>query len=93
VRVLLHCLFQFFLMVGQQSMDPLVGFVTDGVNLRSKILPRKSLILIEQRLNLVVVFLQQRPDLLLLFRSQFQVFGQVSKFLVDGSRPMNIMAR
>ena len=54
---LLHCFFQFFLVVCKQSMNLVVRFVTDGVNLRTKLLPRSFPILIEQRLNLVVVLL------------------------------------
>ena len=65
---LLHRFFQFFLVIGKQSMNLAMRFVTDGVDLRSKILPRSCRILIEQRLNLIVVLLKQRPDLPLLFR-------------------------
>jgi hypothetical protein len=64
-------------------VDLVVRIVADGVNLRTKILPRSCRILIEQRLNPVMVLLQQRPDLLLLLRSQLQIFRQASKFLVN----------
>jgi hypothetical protein len=79
-----HRLFQFFLVIGKQSMNlAAVRFVADSVNLRTKLLPRCRRILVEQRLNLVIVLLKQRPDLLLLFRSQLQIFRKASKFLVD----------
>ena len=74
---LLHRLFQFFLVIGQQSMDLLVRFVADRVNLRTELLARSVRILVKQRLNLVVVLLKQRPDLLLLFRSQLQIFRKL----------------
>jgi len=80
---LLHRLFQFFLMIRKQGMNLAVRFVTDSVNLRTKLLPRSFRILIEQRLNFIVVLLKQRPDLLLLFRSQLQILGKASKFLID----------
>ena len=65
----LHRLFQFFLVVGKQSMNLAVRFVADSVNLGTKLLPRRCRILIEQRLNPIMVLLKQRPDLLLLFPS------------------------
>ena len=88
---LLHRLFQFFLVISKQGMNLAVRFVADSVNLRTKILPRSFRILIEQRLNPIVVLLKQRPDLLLLFRSQLQIFRKASKFLVDRLRRMNIL--
>jgi len=91
MATLLHRLFQFFLMVGKQSMDLAVRFVADRVNLRTKFLPRSLRILVEERLNLIVVLLKQRPDLLLLFRSQLQIFRQVSKFLLDRLRRMDML--
>ena len=80
---LLHRLFQFLLVVGKQSMNLMVRFVADCVNLRTKFLPRSFRILIEQRLNPIMVLHKQRPDLLLLLRSQFQIFRKTSKFLID----------
>jgi len=65
---LLHRLFQFFLAIGEQSMNLVVRFVTDGMDLRSKLLPRSCRILIKQRLNPIMVLVKNRPDLLLLFR-------------------------
>jgi hypothetical protein len=88
---LLHRLFQFFLMIGQQSMNLAVGIVADSVNLRAELLPRSCRILIEQRLNLIVVLVKQRADLLLLFWSQLQIFCEVSKFLVDRLRRMDML--
>ena len=35
-----HRLFQFFLVISKQSVNLAIRFVTDRVNLRSKILPR-----------------------------------------------------
>jgi hypothetical protein len=72
-------------------MNFTVRFVADGVNLRTELLPRSCRILVEQRLNLVVVLLKQRPDLLLLFRSQFQIFRKTGKFLVDRLWRMNTL--
>ena len=88
---LLLRLFQFFLVISQQSMNLVVRFVADRVNLRSKPLPRGCWILVEQRLNLIVVLLKQRPDLLLLFRSQLQIFRKTSQLLVDRLRPMDVL--
>jgi hypothetical protein len=79
----LHRLFRFFLVVSQKSMNFAVRFVADSVNLRRKLLPRSVRILVERRLNLVMVLLKQRPDLLLLFRSQLQIFCKVSELLID----------
>jgi hypothetical protein len=69
--------------IRQQSMNLAVRFVADRVNLRTKLLPPRFRILIEQCLYLIVVFVKQRADLLLLFRSQLQVFRKLRKFLVD----------
>ena len=80
---LYHRFFQFFLVICKQSMNLVVRFVADSVNLRTKLLPRSFRILIEQRLNPIVVLLKQRPNLLLLFCGQLQIFRKVSEFLVD----------
>jgi hypothetical protein len=88
---LLHGLFQFFLVIGKQCMNLAVRFVADSVNLRTKLLPRSFRILVKQRLNLIVVLLKQRPHLLLLFRSQLQIFRKASKFLVDRLRCMDML--
>jgi hypothetical protein len=68
---LLHRLFQFLLVISKQGMNLAVRFVADSVNLRSKLLPRSCRILIEQRLDPIVVLVKQRPDLLLLLRPHF----------------------
>ena len=81
--VSLHRLFQFFLVISKQSMNFAVRFVADSVNLRRKLLPRSVRILVEQRLNLVMVLVKQRPDLPLLFRSQLQTFCKVNELLID----------
>jgi hypothetical protein len=88
---LLHCLFQLLLVIAKQGMDLTMRFVADSVNLRAEILARSIRILIEQRLNPIVVLLKQRPDLLLLLRSQLQIFRKASKFLVDGLRRMDVL--
>jgi hypothetical protein len=88
---LLHRLFQFFLVISQQSMNLAVRFIADSVNLRAKLLPRSVRILVEQSLNPVVVRVKQRPDLLLLFRSQLQIFREPGKFLVDRLRRMDLL--
>jgi len=64
-------------------MNLAVSIVADSVYLRSKLLPRLCGILIEHRLNPIVVLLKQRPDLLLLSWSQLQIFRELSEFLVD----------
>jgi hypothetical protein len=61
-----HRLFQFLLVISKQGMNLALRFVADSVNLRSKLLPRSCRILIEQRLDPIVVLVKQRPDLLLL---------------------------
>ena len=86
-----HRLFQLFLVIGEQSMNLVMRFVADGVNLRTKLLTRCSRIVIEQRLNLVVVLHKKKPDLRLLFPSQLQVFREPSKFLVDRLRRMDAL--
>lgn len=64
----LHRSLQFLLMVCKQRVNLAVRFVANCVDLRSKVFPRSCRILVEQGLNLVLVFLEQRPHLLLLFR-------------------------
>ena len=86
-----HRLFQFFLVISKQSMNLAMCFVTDSMNLRTKLLPRSRRILIEQGLNQIVVLLKQRPDLVPLFRSQLQLFRKAGKFLVDRLRRMDML--
>jgi hypothetical protein len=88
---LLHRRFQFFLVISKQSMNLTMRFVADSVNPGTKLLPRSCRILIEQRLNPIMVLFKQRPDLPLLFRSQFQIFRKASKFLVDRLRRMDML--
>jgi hypothetical protein len=88
---LLHRLFQLFLVIGQQSMNLAVRLVTDGMDLRSKLLPRKCRVFVEQGLNLIMMLLKKRPDLLLLLRSQLQIFSKASKLLVDRLRSMDML--
>jgi len=87
----LHRPFQFFLVIGKESVNLAVGFVADRVNLWGKIPPRCCWVFIEHGLYLVVMVLKQRPDPLLLFRSQFQIFSKASKFLVDRLRRMDML--
>ena len=63
---LLHRLFQFFLVVRKQSVNFTVRFVADRVDLWIEIPTRSVWILVEERLNLVVVLLKEWPDLSLL---------------------------
>jgi hypothetical protein len=88
---LLHPFLQFSLVIGKQSMNLAVRLVADRVNLWTKLLPRSGRILIEQRLNPVVVLLEQRPDLLLLLWSQLQILRKPSKFLVHRLRRMDLL--
>ena len=76
-------------MLGEEGVNLAVGLVADRVDLRRELLARDSRILVEQCLDLVLVFLKQRPDLLLLFRGQFEVFGQMGEFLIDRAGTMN----
>ena len=55
---LLHRLFQLLLVIAQQGMDFTVRFLADRVNLRTELLARSVRILIEQRLNPVVVLIK-----------------------------------
>jgi hypothetical protein len=80
---LLHRRFQLFLVTGKQSMNLAMRFIADRVNLRTKFLSRIRRVLIEQRLDIVMVLLKQRPNLLLLFRRQLEIFREASKFLID----------
>ena len=88
---LLHRLFQVFLVIAKQLMNLAVCFVADRMNLRSKLLPRSCRILIEQLLNLIVVLLEKRPNLLLLLRSQLEIFRKASEFLVDRLWSMDML--
>src|ERR1700740_1258967 len=81
--MVVHRLLPFFLVIGQQGVNLVVRVVADGVNLRSKLLPRRFRIFIEQRLNPIMMLLKQRAHLLLLFWSQLQIFRELSEFFVD----------
>jgi len=72
-------------------MNLAVRVVADSVNLLVKLLPRSCRILIQHRLNPIMVLLKQRPDLLLLFRGQLQILRKASKFLVDRLRRMDML--
>jgi len=89
VHTLHHRSFQLFLAVGQQGVNFTVRGGADGVNLFSECLAGGSWILIEQRLNLVVMFLKQRSNLFLLFWSQLQILCQVIEFLIHRSRTVD----
>jgi hypothetical protein len=87
---LLHRLFQLLLVIAEQGMDFAMCFLADGVDLRSELLARSVWILIEQRLNPVVVLLEQGLDLPLLFSGQFEIPCQAREFLIDGLRCMDM---
>ena len=48
-----HRFFQFFLVIGKQSVNLAARFVADRMNLWAKLLSRGPQILIQQRLNLI----------------------------------------
>jgi hypothetical protein len=48
-----HRFFQFFLVIGKQSVNLAAPFVADRMNLWAKLLSRGPRILIQQRLNLI----------------------------------------
>jgi thiosulfate reductase cytochrome b subunit len=89
--LVVHRLFQFLLVVGQQLVNLVVRVVADRVNLRTQLLPRRCRIFIEQRLNPIVVLHKQRPNLSLLLRRQLQIFRQAGQFLVEGLRRMDAL--
>jgi hypothetical protein len=62
-----------FYAIKKQSMNLVVRFVADRVNLWTELLPRGFRILIEQGVNPVVVLLKQKTDLSLLCRSQYPI--------------------
>jgi hypothetical protein len=72
-------------------MNLAVRLVADSVNLWTKLLPRSCRVLIEERLNPVMVLLKQGPNLLLLFGSQLQILRKASKLLVDRLWRMDIL--
>ncbi len=88
---LLQRLFQLLLVSAKQDMDLMMRIVADSVNLRTELLARRGRILIEHRLNPVVVLLEQGPDLPLLFRSQLEILCQTSELLVDRLRRMDVL--
>jgi hypothetical protein len=88
---LLHRSLQFSLVISEQGVNLAVSFIADRVNLRTKLLPRRSWILIEQGLKFIVMLLEQKPNLQLLLRSQFQISRKASKLLVDRLRRMNVL--
>jgi hypothetical protein len=55
---LLHRLLQFFLVIRKQSMNLVVRVVADRVDLRTELLSRSVRVLIEQRLNPIVVLVK-----------------------------------
>jgi hypothetical protein len=70
--------------ISKQSVNLAVRFVADGVNLRIKLLSRSRRILIEQRLNPIMVLLKQRPELPLLFRGRLRSFvRRASSWSID----------
>ena len=70
-------------------MNFTVRFIADRVDLRTQILTRSIWILVEERLNLVMVLLKQGPDLFPLVRGEFQIFSQVIEFLINQPRTVD----
>jgi hypothetical protein len=91
VPALLHRLLQFLLVIRKESMNLVMSFVANRVNLRPKCLSRSVRTLIKQCLNPIVVIVKDRPDLLLLYLSQLQNCRKASKFLVDRLRRVDIL--
>ena len=86
-----HGFFQIFLVIGEQGVNLMMSFIADGVNLRGKVLAGRFGISVEQGLNFIVVLLKERTDLLLLLRSQLQVFGELRELLIDGLRRVDTL--
>src|SRR5260370_35077779 len=75
-----HRLFQFFLVIGQESVNLVVRVVADCVNLRSKFLPQRFRILVEQCLNPIMMPLQQRTHLFPSIASELWISLELSDF-------------
>ena len=86
MHAFLHGFLELLLVVCQQRFNLMVGFVADRVDLRTESFARERRIPIEQRLNFIVVLLEQRPDLFPLVRGKFQILGQMIEFLIDRPR-------
>jgi len=71
-----HIFYQLLLVLGQQRVDLVVRPVADRVDLWAEVLARNVWIVVEQRLNLVVVLVKQRSDLFPLVWREFQIFGK-----------------
>jgi hypothetical protein len=63
--------------------------VADRVNLPSQVLARELGIAVQQRMNPVMVLLQQGADPLPLSRGEFQILCQVIEFLIHRPLAMN----
>jgi hypothetical protein len=81
----LHGFGQLFLVVRKKCFDFVVCLVADRMDLRAESFVRSRRIFIEERLNLLVMFKQQRSDLLLLCGGEFEFVCQVVEFLVDSA--------
>jgi hypothetical protein len=62
-----------------------VGFVADRVALRAEVFARELWILVEKRLNPIVVLSQQRSDLFPLGRREFQVLCEMIEFPIEST--------
>ena len=92
MHAFLHGFCQVLLVPGEQGFDLVVRLFADRVDLRTERFARQPWIPVEQRLNLVVVFLKQRSDLFPLAGGEFQVFCQMIEFLIDRPRAVDTLA-
>jgi hypothetical protein len=76
VHAVLHGTCQLLLVLCQQRFNLAVCFVAGRVDLRAEVSAREHWIVVEQRLNPVVVLLKQGSDLFPLVRGEFQILRQ-----------------
>ena len=93
MHALHHGFCQLLLTICQQGFNLLVRIITDGVDLRGESPARKRGVAVEERLDPVVVLLEQRPDLLPLVRGEFQILGQVIELLVHRPGAVELLKR
>jgi hypothetical protein len=85
----LHGFCQLLLVLGQQRFNFVVRLVADRVDLRAEVFAGDTWILIEQRLDPVVVLLKQRSDLFPLVRGEFKILCQMIEFLIERPRAVH----
>ena len=61
-----HCQYQMFLSLGEQDPDLAVGLIADGVDPRSESFARQVRVLAEKSLDLVMMLLEDRENLMTL---------------------------